>query len=232
LRQIKKRTVSQPFAIAFPALSHCNDVLGEDCARSGRIIIGHLRSLALLDPFPSIVQRVLQDTDLVRTECVRRKLFKKPPHGRPPTPGEGKESELPAFCLSTLDRKSSSAAPIFLGLARDGFRKSSGSLAIFAAIRPRLILQLGRQSSPPPILINAGVSLIRIRDGAPRLIVFIEVPGRLIWPPCFRNGAQRLIVFIEGPGRIVGRDTCRHCENSLASKPTILTDSGFHLAPP
>ena len=35
LRKVKNRTVGEPFRVAFAALSHCDDVLGENCTASG-----------------------------------------------------------------------------------------------------------------------------------------------------------------------------------------------------
>ena len=35
LRKVKNRAVGEPFSVAFAALSHCDNVLDEDCAASG-----------------------------------------------------------------------------------------------------------------------------------------------------------------------------------------------------
>src|SRR6516225_7929739 len=84
-RDIKKRAVRKRLWVAFTALSHLDDVSGEDCTGSGRIGFGWRRSLAVLKPSPSILKRILQDTDLVRTKFVWRKMREKAPHGRLPT---------------------------------------------------------------------------------------------------------------------------------------------------
>src|SRR5215471_14083554 len=75
LGEVENRTIRQPFCVAFAALSHRDDVLGEDCTASGGILFRCPRSLALLHSTPSIVERILQDTNLVRMKNVRRKLL-------------------------------------------------------------------------------------------------------------------------------------------------------------
>ena len=88
MRDIKKRAVRKPLWVTFTALSHLDDVSGEDCTGSGRIVFGCPRSLAVLKPSPSILKRILQDTDLVRTKFVWRKTREKTPHCRPPPSDE------------------------------------------------------------------------------------------------------------------------------------------------
>ena len=47
LRKVKNRTVGEPFSVAFAALSHRDDVLGEGFPSSGQIVGGCPPSLAL-----------------------------------------------------------------------------------------------------------------------------------------------------------------------------------------